>query len=157
MKIKLIVVGKIKSYFLSQGEAKYVKRIKRYCKFDEVTISEIKNRNKLSKNELKIKEGEFILKKIAPEDRVVILDNKGKIYSSIEFSSFLEDNMIHSTKRLVFVIGGAFGFSNEVYNRANDKLSLSKMTFSHQMVRLIFKEQLYRAYTIIKGESYHHK
>ena len=157
MKIKLIVVGKIKSYFLSQGEAKYVKRIKHYCKFEEVTISEIKNRNKLSKNELKIKEGEFILKKIAPEDRVVILDNNGKNYSSIEFSSFLGDNMIHSTKRLVFVVGGAFGFSNEVYNRANDKLSLSKMTFSHQMVRLIFKEQLYRAYTIIKGESYHHK
>ena len=157
MKIKLIVVGNTKSRFLIQGEAKFVKRLERYCKFEEVIISSIKNGKKLSTNELKIKEGELILKKIVPEDKVVVLDDKGKMYSSIEFSNFLEDNMIHSTKRLVFVIGGAFGFSNDIYKRSNDKLSLSKMTFSHQMIRLIFKEQLYRAYSIIKGENYHHE
>ena len=116
----------------------------------------MKKGGKLSKNELKIREGDLILKNINSIDKVILLDNKGKNNSSNEFSYFLKENMLHSTKNLVFIIGGAYGFSEKVYNRANNRLSLSKMTFSHQMVRLIFKEQLYRAFTIIKGEKYHH-
>jgi 23S rRNA (pseudouridine1915-N3)-methyltransferase len=157
MKIKLIVVGKINTAYLKTGENEYENRLKHYCKFEEMIITDVKNGSKLSKNELKIKEGNLILKKISPRDKVILLDNKGTVYSSIEFSIFIKENMLQSTKSLVFIIGGAYGFSGEVYNRANNKLSLSKMTFSHQMVRLIFKEQLYRAHTIIKGESYHHK
>ena len=157
MKIKLIVVGKTKSRYLNQGEEEYEKRLKHYCNFEEIIINDVKNSIKLSKNELKIKEGELILKKIGSIDIVILLDNMGKINSSNEFSNFLKENMLNSTKNLVFIIGGAYGFSLDLYNRANNKLSLSKMTFTHEMVRLIFKEQLYRAFTIIKGESYHHK
>ena len=157
MKIKLIVVGKTKSRYLNQGEEEYEKRLKHYCNFEEIIINDVKNSIKLSKNELKIKEGELILKKIGSIDKVILLDNMGKINSSNEFSNFLKENMLNSTKNLVFIIGGAYGFSLDVYDRANNKLSLSKMTFSHQMIRLIFKEQLYRAYTIIKGENYHHE
>ena len=157
MKIKLIVVGKTKSRYLNQGEEEYEKRLKHYCNFEEIIINNVKNSIKLSKNELKIKEGELILKKIGSIDKVILLDNMGKINSSNEFSNFLKENMLNSTKNLVFIIGGAYGFSLDVYDRANNKLSLSKMTFSHQMIRLIFKEQLYRAYTIIKGENYHHE
>ena len=157
MKIKLIVIGKTNTAYLKTGENEYEKRLKHYCKFEEIVIPNLKNSNKLSKNKIKIKEGELILKKIGLIDKLILLDNKGKINSSNEFSNFLNENMLHSTKNLVFVVGGAYGFSEKVYNRADDKLSLSKMTFSHQMVRLIFKEQLYRAYTIIKGEKYHHE
>ncbi len=157
MKVKLIVVGKTNTAYLKTGENEYVNRLKYYCKFEEIIINDVKNGSKLSKNELKVREGNLILKKISSIDKVILLDNKGKSYSSIEFSIFLKEKMLHSTKSLVFIVGGAYGFSDEVYNRANNKLSLSKMTFSHQIVRLIFKEQLYRAFTIIKGEKYHHK
>ena len=157
MKIKLIVVGKTNTAYLKTGENEYEKRLKHYCKFEEIVINDVKNGGKFSINELKIKEGELILKKIGSIDKLILLDNKGKINSSNEFSNFLKENMLYGAKSLVFIIGGAYGFSEEVYNRADDKLSLSKMTFSHQMVRLIFKEQLYRAYTIIKGEKYHHE
>jgi 23S rRNA (pseudouridine1915-N3)-methyltransferase len=156
VKIKLFVIGKTNIEYLKTGESEYENRIKHYCNFEEIIITDVKKGGKLSKNELKIREGDLILKNINSIDKVILLDNKGKNNSSNEFSNFLKENMLHSTKNLVFIIGGAYGFSEKVYNRANNKLSLSKMTFSHQMVRLIFKEQLYRAFTIIKGEKYHH-
>ena len=156
MKIKLFVIGKTNIKYLKTGENEYENRLKHYCNFEEIIITDVKKVSKLSKNELKTREGDLILKNIGSIDKVILLDNKGKINSSNEFSNFLKENMLHSTKNLVFIIGGAYGFSEKVYNRANNKLSLSKMTFSHQMVRLIFKEQLYRAFTIIKGEKYHH-
>ena len=157
MKIKLFIIGKTNIEYLKTGESEYENRLKHYCNFEEIIITDVKKGSKLSKNELKIREGDLILKNINSIDKVILLDNKGKNNSSNEFSYFLKENMLHSTKNLVFIIGGAYGFSEKVYNRANNKLSLSKMTFSHQMVRLIFKEQLYRAFTIIKGEKYHNK
>jgi 23S rRNA (pseudouridine1915-N3)-methyltransferase len=157
MKIKLIVIGKTNTAYLKTGENEYENRLKHYCNVEEIIINDVKNGSKLSEKELKIKEGDLILKKIDSIAKVVLLDNNGEIYSSNEFSNFLKENMLHSTKSLVFIIGGAYGFSDKVYNRGNNKLSLSKMTFSHQMVRLIFKEQLYRGFTIIKGEKYHHE
>jgi 23S rRNA (pseudouridine1915-N3)-methyltransferase len=157
MKIKLIIIGKTKSKFLIEGENEYQKRLKHYCKFSELIISDIKNSSKLSKKELKEKEGNLILKSIKNNDYVMLLDDKGLTLSSTGFAEFLNKKMVSSANELVFIVGGAFGFSESVYKRANTKLSLSKMTFSHQMVRLIFKEQLYRAFTIIKGEKYHHE
>ena len=157
MKIRLIVVGKTNADYLKTGESDYEERLKHYCKFEELIITPIKNSGKLAKKDLKIKEGELILKNIDPMDQLVLLDEKGKSFSSIDFSNFLNQKLLDSTKRLVFVVGGAFGFSEEIYKRADSKLSLSKMTFSHQMIRLIFKEQLYRAFTILKGEKYHHE
>jgi len=156
MKIKLIVIGKTKSKFLLDGENEYQKRLKHYCKFSELIIPDIKNGGKLSKKELKEKEGNLILASIKNSDYVILLDDKGLELSSTDFAEFLNKKMVSSTNELVFIIGGAFGFSESVYRGANTKLSLSKMTFSHQMVRMIFKEQLYRAFTILKGEKYHH-
>ena len=157
MKIKLIIIGKTKSEFLIAGENEYQKRLKHYCKFSELIISGIKNSGKLSKKELKVKEGNLILGSIKNNDYVILLDDKGHALSSTGFAGFLNKKMVSSTNELVFIVGGAFGFSESVYKRANAKLSLSKMTFSHQMVRLIFKEQLYRAFSILKGEKYHHE
>jgi 23S rRNA (pseudouridine1915-N3)-methyltransferase len=157
MKIKLIVIGKTKSKFLIDGENEYQKRLKHYCKFSELIIPDIKNAGKLSNKELKIKEGNLILKSIKNSDYVILLDDKGLTLSSTEFAKFLNKKRVSSSNELVFIVGGAFGFSESVYKRANTKLSLSKMTFSHQMVRMIFKEQLYRAFTILKGEKYHHE
>ena len=157
MKVKLIVIGKTKSKFLIEGENEYQRRLKHYCKFSELIIPDIKNGGKLSKKELKEKEGNLILESIKNNDYVVLLDDKGLTLSSTEFAEFLNKKMVSSSNELVFIVGGAFGFSESVYKRANTKLSLSKMTFSHQMVRLIFKEQLYRAFTILKGEKYHHE
>jgi 23S rRNA (pseudouridine1915-N3)-methyltransferase len=157
VKVKLIVIGKTKSKFLIEGENEYQKRLRHYCKFSELIISDIKNSSKLSKKELKEKEGNLILKSIKNNDYVMLLDDKGLTLSSTGFAEFLNKKMVSSANELVFIVGGAFGFSESVYKRANTKLSLSKMTFSHQMVRLIFKEQLYRAFTILKGEKYHHE
>ena len=157
MKIKLIVVGKTSAEYLKSGELEYQQRLKHYVRFEETIIQDIKNPKNISKSELKNREGNLILSKIDNSDEVILLDDKGKMFSSIDFSNYLSEKMIRSTKSLVFVIGGAFGFSDPVYQRANTKISLSKMTFSHQMVRLIFKEQLYRAFTILKGEKYHHE
>jgi 23S rRNA (pseudouridine1915-N3)-methyltransferase len=139
------------------GENEYVKRLKHYCKFSELIIHDIKNGGKLSKKELKEKEGNLILKSLKNSDYVLLLDDKGLALTSIEFCELLNKTMVSSNNELVFVVGGAFGFSESVYKRANTKLSLSKMTFSHQMVRMIFKEQLYRAFTILKGGKYHHE
>ena len=157
MKIKLIVVGKTNAKYLLEGEREYENRLKHYTKFEEIIIQDLKHFGKLNVNELKKKEGQLILGKLENSDHVILLDDKGKSYSSVEFANFLQQKMNSSLKSLVFVVGGAFGFSDEVYQRANSKLSLSKMTFSHQMVRLIFKEQLYRGFSILIGEKYHHK
>ena len=157
MKIKLIVVGKTNAKYLAEGEKEYEKRLSNYIKYEEIIIPDIKKSVKLSENELKKKEGQLILGKLENSDHVILLDDKGKLFSSIQFSEFLQQKMNSGLKSLVFVIGGAYGFSNEVYQRANSKLSLSIMTFSHQMVRLIFKEQLYRGFSILRGEKYHHK
>jgi 23S rRNA (pseudouridine1915-N3)-methyltransferase len=157
MKIRFIVIGKTNAAYLKTGEEDYEDRLNHYCKFKELLIPQIKHSGKLSNNDLKIKEGKLILKNIAPKDQVVLLDVEGEGFSSIDFSNFLNQKLLYSSKRLVFVVGGAFGFSEEVYKKANLKLSLSKMTFSHQMIRLIFKEQLYRAFTILNGEKYHHE
>jgi len=156
MNIKLIVIGKTKSKFLLDGENEYQKRLKHYCKFSELIIPDIKNGGKISKKELKEKEGNLMLASKKNSDYVILLDDKGLELSSTDFAEFLNKKMVSSTNELVFIIGGAFGFSESVYRGANTKLSLSKMTFSHQMVRMIFKEQLYRAFTILKGEKYHH-
>ena len=157
MKIKLIVIGKTKSTFLAKGEKDYENRLTHYCTLKEIVILDVKNSVRFSRNMLKNKEGKLILKKLLPNEEVILLDNNGKTYSSKDFSNFIQKKMLTGRKSIVFVVGGAFGFSEEVYNRANHQISLSKMTFSHQMVRLIFKEQLYRAFTIIKGEKYHHE
>ena len=157
MKITLIFVGKTIKPFLIEGESEYNNRLKHYIKIDEIVIPELKNVSKLSTEEIKIKEGELILSKIQNTDTVILLDDKGVSYSSVEFSNWIEQHQIKATKNLVLIVGGAFGFSKFVYERAQQKLSLSRMTFSHQMIRVILKEQLYRAYSIIKGEPYHHK
>ena len=157
MKIKLIVVGKTNANYLKEGELEYEQRLKHYVRFDEIIISDIKNAKNLKQSELKNKEGNLILSKIENSDDVILLDDKGRMLSSTEFSNYLGEKMLRSTKSLVFVIGGAFGFSDEVYKRANNKLSLSKMTFSHQMIRLFIIEQLYRSFTILKNEPYHHR
>ena len=156
MKIKLIIIGKTNSKYLLEGEMEYQKRLSHYIKFEEIIIPDVKQSGKLSENELKKKESQLILGKLENSDHVILLDDKGKSYSSVEFADFLQQKMISSLKSLVFVVGGAFGFSDEVYQRANSKVSLSKMTFSHQMIRLIFKEQLYRGFSILRGEKYHH-
>ena len=157
MKIKLIVVGKTNAKYLLEGEREYENRLKHYTKFEEIIISDVKQSGKLSENELKKKEGQLILGKLESSDHVILLDEKGKSFSSLQFSEFLQQKMNSSLKSLVFVVGGPFGFSDDIYQRANSKLSLSKMTFSHQMVRLIFKEQLYRGFSILRGEKYHHE
>ena len=157
MKIKLILVGKTNAKYLVEGEKEYEKRLKHYTKFEEIIIPDVKHLGKLSESELKKKEGQLILAKLENSDHVILLDDKGKSYSSIELANFLQQKMNSSLKSLVFIVGGAFGFSDQVYIRANSKLSLSKMTFSHQMVRLIFKEQLFRGFSILRGEKYHHE
>ena len=157
MKIKLIVVGKTNAKFLVEGEKEYVKRLLHYINFEEIIIPDVKQSGKLSESELKKKEGQLILVKLENSDHVILLDDKGKSYSSIELANFLQQKMNSSLKSLVFVVGGAYGFSDEVYLRVNSKVSLSKLTFSHQMIRLIFKEQLYRGVSILRGEKYHHE
>lgn len=157
MKIKFIVIGKSKSDFLISGEKEFSRRLKHYCKFEEIIISEVKNGGKLTREELKKKEGTFILNALKNNEEIILLDNNGESYSSKGLSKLIHKKMLTSTKSIAFVVGGAFGFSEEVYNRADHQLSLSKMTFSHQIVRLIFKEQLYRAFTIIRGQKYHHE
>lgn len=157
MKITLLTVGKTTFGFAAQGEELYQKRLQFYTQFRRVDIPQLKNAASLSREEIKVKEGELILKALKPDDDVILLDERGNEYSSIDWAAILERKMLSSGKDIVFVVGGAYGFSQAVYQRANSKLSLSKMTFSHQIVRFIFLEQLYRAFTIIKGEPYHHQ
>ncbi len=157
MKIAFMVVGKTTDTDLQKLQDQYCQRLKHYVNFENIIIPELKNTKSLSIEQQKDKEGELILKAIDPSDDVVLLDDKGKQYSSIGFSEFIQRKMNASTRRLVFVVGGPYGFSSAVYDRANAKLSLSLMTFSHQMIRLLFVEQVYRAFTILKGEPYHHE
>lgn len=156
MKTELILVGKTVNKHFIAGINDYVERIGHYMPFTITTIPELKNTKGLTEQQQKDKEGELILKQILPSDTVVLLDEHGKEFRSVELASWLEHQQ-QTARRLVFVVGGPYGFSQTVYDRANDKLSLSRMTFSHQMVRLIFTEAIYRACTIIKGEPYHHE
>ncbi|MDO6517115.1 23S rRNA (pseudouridine(1915)-N(3))-methyltransferase RlmH [Zobellia uliginosa] len=157
MTIKLIAIGKTDSKSLLQLISEYENRLKHYVKFELDIIPDIKNAKNLSEAQQKEKEGELILKKLGPTDALVLLDENGKQYSSIEFSTYLQKKMNSGLKQLVFVIGGPYGFSPEVYAKAKGKISLSKMTFSHQMVRLFVVEQVYRAFTILRNEPYHHQ
>ena len=157
MNIELIVVGKTDMKEVEALVAMYTKRLNHYVKFAITTLADVRNTKNLSAAEQKRMEGEAILRLITDSDHLMLLDEHGLELRSIEFADLLQKRMSAGTKRLVFVIGGPYGFSDAVYQRANSKLSLSKMTFSHQIVRAIFTEQLYRAFTIIKGEPYHHE
>ena len=157
MKISLITVGRTDIAWVREGLDTYASRLKHYAPFEICEIPELKNVSAFSRDQIKTREGELILKQVRPSDDVILLDEHGREYRSLEFASMLEDRMARSGRDIVFVIGGAYGFSPEVYARADGKISLSKMTFSHQIVRTIFAEQLYRAFTIIKGEPYHHE
>ena len=157
MKIALLTMGKTDVPWVRQGLDIYISRLKHYVQFSLVEIPELKNVSALTKEQIKNKEGEEILRLIKNSDDLILLDEKGKKFSSVLFSQYLQKKMATSSKDVVFVIGGAYGFSNEVHKRADFKISLSEMTFSHQMVRTIFVEQLYRAFTIMKGEPYHHE
>lgn len=156
MKTELWLIGKTSFDYLQDGMGIYQKRLKHYLPFKTLIIPDIKNRKKLTAEQIKQKEGDEIFKKLKKEDCLILLDENGKHYDSVAFAKFLERQLQHSHKRIIFQIGGAYGFSKAVYARANAKISLSKMTFSHQMVRLIFLEQLYRGMTILKHEPYHH-
>lgn len=157
MKITLLTVGKTDKDWVRQGLDIYVSRLKHYIPFAIVEIPELKGVSSLTKEQIKTREGELILKNIRPTDDVILLDERGKQHSSVELAKVIQDKISYAGKDIVFVIGGAYGFSDPVYVRASSKISLSRMTFSHQMVRVIFAEQLYRAFTIIRGEPYHHE
>ncbi len=157
MKINLIVVGKTNEKFLISGEAEYAKRINRYVKFAKIEIPDLKHAKKMSQEEIKREEGKLILSKLSPNGLIVLLDDKGQAKTSMQFSKWIQNTMNRGYKHITFVIGGAYGFSDEVYKAANEQLSLSKMTFSHQMIRLFFTEQIYRGFTILNNEPYHHE
>lgn len=157
MKIKLLVIGKTDNKHISVLFDDYWKRLQHYASFEIAVIPDLKNAKNIPFAQLKELQGDLLQKSFEPTDEVILLDENGTHYKSTEFAEFLEKKFLSSAKRLVFVVGGAYGFSQHVYDRANVQISLSKMTFSHQMVRLIFAEQLYRAFTIIKGEKYHHE
>lgn len=156
MKILLLAIGKTDDDYLITGIKKYVGRIGHYVSFEMKEIPDIRNRKTLNEDQQKKAESFLLLQQLQPGDHVVLLDENGKQFTSVGFSESLEKQMATGAKRIVFIIGGPYGFAQEVYDRANAMMSLSPMTFSHQMVRLIFVEQLYRAFTILKGEPYHH-
>lgn len=157
MKISFLTVGKTTFPFVKEGVDIFIKRIKHYTTFEYIEIPELKNTSSLSKEQIKEKEGDLILKHLRNTDKVILLDERGRSFTSIEWSKEIGREIISGTKSLVFIVGGAYGFSESVYDRADGKLSLSSMTFSHQIIRLFFIEQLYRAFTIIKGEPYHNE
>ncbi|MFA6084966.1 23S rRNA (pseudouridine(1915)-N(3))-methyltransferase RlmH [Mucilaginibacter sp.] len=157
MKITFVTVGKTEDAYLKDGIEKYVKRLKHYTRLEMAEIPELKNTKALTEDQQKVKEAELILKKITPLDHVILLDENGTEFTSVQFANYINKRSVTSSANLVFVVGGPYGFDESVYQRANDKISLSRMTFSHQMVRLFFTEQLYRAFSIIKGEPYHHQ
>ncbi len=156
MKILLLVIGKTDEDYLITGIKKYVGRLGHYVSFEMKEIPDIRNRKTLSEDQQKKAESFLLLQQLQPGDHVVLLDENGNSFTSVAFADNLEKLMASGSKRIVFVIGGPYGFAQEVYDKANAKMALSAMTFSHQMVRLIFVEQLYRAFTILKGEPYHH-
>ena len=157
MNIKLIAVGKTDQAALQALINEYQTRLSRYVPFDLQVITDVKNSKSLSEEQQKVKEGELILKSVASTDYLVLLDERGKEYTSVEFSAYIQKVMLSGSKQMTFVIGGPYGFSEAVYRRADAKVALSKLTFSHQMVRLFFVEQLYRAFTILKNGPYHHQ
>ena len=157
MKIVLLTLGKTSQKNIKEEILLYTKRLSHYTDFELQEIPSLKSSTKISQSELKKSEGQMIMKYLNSNDYVVLLDENGKSYSCIDFSKKIEKFRLNSFKRVVFVVGGAFGFSDELYSRCNEKVSLSNMTFSHQMVRLFFVEQLYRAFTIINNEKYHHQ
>ncbi|MDO6758909.1 23S rRNA (pseudouridine(1915)-N(3))-methyltransferase RlmH [Tamlana sp. 2_MG-2023] len=157
MTIKLIAIGKTDNKQLTLLINDYIKRLGFYIKFNLEVIPDIKNSKNLSEDQQKKKEGELILSKINTTDALILLDENGKQHDSVAFSNYLQKHMNSGIKQIVFVIGGPYGFSEDVYQKANGKISLSKMTFSHQMIRLFFIEQLYRGFTILRNEPYHHR
>jgi 23S rRNA (pseudouridine1915-N3)-methyltransferase len=156
LKVKFICIGKTGKDFLIAGENEYLKRLQHYISIERIEIPDIKNAKKLSIEQIKEQEGKEILNKVSSGEQIVLLDENGIIFSSVQFSEFMQQKFNQGGKGIVFIVGGAYGFSDEVYKAAISKLSLSKMTFSHQMIRMIFFEQLYRSMTILKGEPYHH-
>lgn len=157
MQITLLAIGKTDNKNLQALIIEYEKRLGHYIKFDLEVIPDIKNSKNLSEAQQKEKEGELILKKLNPTDILILLDENGKQYTSVDFSNYLQKKMNAGTKKMVFVIGGPYGFSDSVYKASDGKISLSKLTFSHQMVRLFVVEQMYRAFTILRNEPYHHR
>ncbi|MBE8722436.1 23S rRNA (pseudouridine(1915)-N(3))-methyltransferase RlmH [Sphingobacterium pedocola] len=157
MKITLLCIGKTDDKYIQEGIDKYLKRLKHYISFQIVIMPDIKNVKNLSEAQQKEKEAELFFRNITSQDFVILLDEFGKELRSVELSAFLAQKMVSSTQHLVFLIGGPYGFSDLVKQRANSSLSLSKLTFSHQMVRLFFIEQIYRGFSIMKGEPYHHE
>lgn len=156
MKTILILVGKTADKHFAAGINDYTERIGHYMPFEIITIPELKNTKNLTEEQQKQMEGDLIARHLQPSDTVVLMDEHGREFRSVEFAGWLEQKR-NTARRLVFIIGGPYGFSGRIYDRANEKISLSRMTFSHQMVRLIFTEQIYRACTIIRGEPYHHE
>lgn len=157
MRITLLTMGKTDRGWIREGLGMYVSRLGHYVQFQLTELPELKNAASLTQAQIKEKEGELLLAALKSSDEVILLDEHGKEYRSVEFASMLQERMTRSGRDMVFVIGGAYGFSDKVHTRADSRISLSKMTFSHQMVRAIFAEQLYRAFTILKGEPYHHE
>ena len=157
MKIVLLNVGKTKEKYLIEGIQTYQKRLSHYIQFEIIEMPDIKKPQKFSKSNLMKKEGKLILERIKESDYLILLDERGKQSTSLTFSQKVQGWLNSGKKRLVFVVGGAYGFSDEIYKKANEELSFSKMTFSHQMVRLFFVEQIYRAFTILRNEPYHHE
>lgn len=156
MNITCLAIGKTKERAYEAFQAHYIEKLRHYCNIEYLEIPSLKNASKLAKKQLQEAEGKIILEKVSPKSQLILLDEKGKEYSSKEFASRLEKKQLNATTDLIFIIGGAYGFSPAVYQAAHEKMALSKMTFTHQMVRVIFLEQLYRAFSIIKGEKYHH-
>ena len=157
MNIELIVVGKTDSKEVEALVEMYSKRVNRYCRFSITTLADVRNTRNMTSAKQKQLEGEAILRLVGDGDCLALMDERGAQYTSVEYAQWLQKRMLSGVKRLVLVIGGPYGFSGEVYARANEKISLSKMTFSHQIVRAIFAEQLYRAFTILNNEPYHHE
>jgi len=157
VKITILAIGKTNINFVNEGISEYLKRLKRYVKVEIQIIADVKNSKNLTAPQLIQKEEELLLNALSSDSYVVLLDEKGKECTSVELSQFVEGKMISGTKEVVFVIGGAYGVSNAIKQRANEQLSMSQLTFSHQMIRLILIEQIYRAMTIIRGEPYHHE
>ena len=156
MDITLITVGKTTTGYIQTGIEEYCKRLKRYIPFSIKCLPDIKNARKLTESQQKVEEGKLIISELSPSDYVVLLDERGEMLTSRGFSEFIQKGMLGGKKRMAFIVGGPYGFSEDVYSRADTKLSFSRMTFSHEMIRLFFTEQIYRAMTILKGEPYHH-
>lgn len=157
MKLTLLVVGKTDIRWVEEGTQMYISRLVHYIPFEMIVLPELKKAAALREEQIKTKEGEMILAKLRPSDYVILLDEHGREFRSVGFAADLAQKLSTLGRDMVFVIGGAYGFSSEVYSRADAKLSLSRMTFSHQMIRTIFVEQLYRAFTILRSEPYHHE